>query len=44
MILLDTGYFIALFTPDDDLHDRALAYDRHFEQAGFEALLRRDPP
>jgi predicted nucleic acid-binding protein len=23
---------------------QALAYDRHFEQAGFEALLRRDPP
>jgi predicted nucleic acid-binding protein len=23
---------------------RALAYDRHFEQAGFEALLRKDPP
>ena len=23
---------------------RALAYDRHFEQAGFEALTRRDPP
>jgi predicted nucleic acid-binding protein len=22
---------------------RALAYDLHFEQAGFEALLRRDP-
>lgn len=22
---------------------RALAYDRHFEQAGFEALLRGDP-
>ena len=22
---------------------RALAYDHHFEQAGFEALLRRDP-
>ncbi len=22
---------------------QALAYDRHFEQAGFEALLRRDP-
>ena len=22
---------------------RALAYDEHFEQAGFEALLRRDP-
>ena len=23
---------------------RALAYDIHFEQAGFEALLRNDPP
>jgi uncharacterized protein len=23
---------------------RALAYDIHFEQAGFEALLRQDPP
>jgi uncharacterized protein len=23
---------------------QALAYDHHFEQAGFEALLRRDPP
>lgn len=23
---------------------RALAYDVHFEQAGFEALLRREPP
>jgi hypothetical protein len=23
---------------------RALAFDQHFEQAGFEALLRRDPP
>ena len=23
---------------------RALAYDAHFEQVGFEALLRRDPP
>ena len=22
----------------------ALAYDVHFEQAGFEALLRKDPP
>ncbi|MBI2194218.1 MAG: type II toxin-antitoxin system VapC family toxin [Planctomycetes bacterium] len=22
----------------------ALAYDQHFEQAGFSALLRRDPP
>lgn len=23
---------------------RALAYDEHFEQAGFETLIRRDPP
>lgn len=23
---------------------RALSHDEHFEQAGFEALLRRDPP
>jgi len=23
---------------------RALSHDHHFEQAGFEALLRRDPP
>jgi uncharacterized protein len=23
---------------------QALTHDRHFEQAGFEALLRRDPP
>lgn len=23
---------------------QALIYDHHFEQAGFEALLRRDPP
>jgi hypothetical protein len=22
---------------------QALAFDHHFEQAGFEALLRRDP-
>jgi predicted nucleic acid-binding protein len=26
MILLDTGYFIALFTPDDDLYERAAAW------------------
>lgn len=23
---------------------RALSHDHHFEQAGYEALLRRDPP
>jgi predicted nucleic acid-binding protein len=23
---------------------RALTHDHHFEQAGFEALLRHDPP
>ena len=23
---------------------RALAYDHHFDQAGFQALMRRDPP
>src|SRR5690349_4490197 len=32
----------------DVMHERqiqsALTYDHHFEQAGFEALLRRDPP
>ena len=26
MILLDTGYFVALFTPDDHLHTRAIAW------------------
>jgi predicted nucleic acid-binding protein len=26
MIFLDTGYFVALFSPDDDLHDRAVAW------------------
>ena len=88
MILLDTGYLIALLQPHDTLHPkacrwvpaspellekslalhrtrtdkdwsltdcssfvimserqmaRALSYDHHFEQAGFEALLRREP-
>jgi predicted nucleic acid-binding protein len=26
MIFLDTGYFVALFTPDDRLHERAAAW------------------
>ena len=26
MIFLDTGYFVALFTPDDRLHNRATAW------------------
>jgi uncharacterized protein len=26
MILLDTGYFVALFSPEDDLHERAVAW------------------
>jgi len=26
MIFLDTGYFVALFTPDDRLHSRASAW------------------
>ena len=30
-IFADTGYWIALLNPDDD---------KHFEQAGFVALLR----
>ena len=32
MILLDTGYFIALFTPDDDLHARAVAWSAQLNE------------
>jgi uncharacterized protein len=32
MILLDTGYFIALFTPEDDLHRRAAAWSLHLAE------------
>jgi uncharacterized protein len=32
MILLDTGYFIALFTPDDHLHERAVAWSLHLNE------------
>lgn len=39
--LTDCISFVAM---DERKVSRALAYDRHFEQAGFEALLRRDPP
>ena len=28
MIFLDTGYFIALFSPKDELHERAVAWSR----------------
>jgi len=34
---------ISLVVMQDRGSSRALAYDHHFEQAGFEALLRRDP-
>ena len=32
MIFADTGYFIALFTPDDRLHDRAVAWSLHLSE------------
>ena len=32
MILLDTGYFIALFTPDDHLYQRAVAWSLHLNE------------
>ena len=35
---------IAFVVMDDHGIRRALSHDHHFEQAGFEALLRRDPP
>lgn len=35
---------ISFVVMDERNVTRALAYDHHFEQAGFEALLRRDPP
>lgn len=34
---------ISFHVMNDRQVTRALAYDVHFEQAGFEALLRRDP-
>jgi predicted nucleic acid-binding protein len=33
MILLDTGYFIALFRPEDELHERAVAWSLHLNEA-----------
>jgi predicted nucleic acid-binding protein len=33
MILLDTGYFIALFRPEDELHERAAAWSLHLNEA-----------
>ena len=49
-VFLDTGFAIALASPRDRYHDRAvhmrqrdiqaaLAADIHFQQAGFKALL-----
>ena len=35
---------ISFMVMDGRKVSRALTYDHHFEQAGFEALLRRDPP
>ncbi len=32
MIFLDTGYFIALFTTDDNLHDRAVAWSMQINE------------
>ena len=32
MIFLDTGYFIALFTPDDDQHDRAVEWSLRLDE------------
>ena len=32
MIFLDTGYFVAVFTPDDELHDRAAAWSASLER------------
>src|SRR6266404_9023397 len=32
MILVDAGYFIALFTPDDELHERAIAWSAHVNE------------
>jgi len=32
MILLDTGYVVALFSPDDALHERAVAWSRHLNE------------
>jgi predicted nucleic acid-binding protein len=43
-VFAETGYWIALLDPQDTLHSKAIngafAYDKHFEQAGFIALLR----
>jgi predicted nucleic acid-binding protein len=32
MIFLDTGYFVALFTPDDHLHERAVAWSLKLDE------------
>lgn len=35
MIFLDTGYFVALFTLDDELHDRAVAWSSRLDEPGL---------
>jgi hypothetical protein len=44
MIFADTSYFLALLNSNDQCKARtlwaALITDRHFEQTGFEMLLR----
>jgi hypothetical protein len=38
-LFADTFYFIALLSPTDAAHSKAIA-DHHFEQAGYTALLK----
>jgi predicted nucleic acid-binding protein len=44
-VFADSGFWIARLSPRDQLHAKAREisrslHDRHFEQAGFTALLR----
>ena len=56
MIFVDTSFLLAVLNPRDTLHPRAQAWAAVIaepllvteyvvcEQAGYQALLRRDPP